>query len=282
MPAPKKRQGRRTARQAAAAAVVIAALPATAALGCYDNSLPNIPVPKPEGQKPPPAWFPEQPWSEKGKETLLYKSANLVFETNKATLRPQSEAELKKMLAFIQSHPEITRFRVEGHTDNRSSEEHNQNLSAKRALTVCDWLVDQGVDHARLIAVGFGESRPIAPNELVEGRDDNRRVELHVAEVRGRPFLGKDPYNGGFALVVKSKEEREREKELERLASLPPPKPPPYVRKGDRVDDVNVTELQAKLQKKQEQQGDVMSASPQQAPAPKEAPKDAPKDEPKE
>jgi OOP family OmpA-OmpF porin len=271
--APKKRKGRRTA---AAAAVLLAALPASAALGCYDNSLPNVPVPKPEGQKPPPAWFPEQPWSERAKETLLYKAAQLVFDTSKATLRPQSEAELKKMLGFIQAHPEITRFRVEGHTDSRASEDVNQNLSARRALTVCDWLVDQGVDNARLIAVGFGESRPIAPNELAEGRDDNRRVELHVAEVRGRPFLGKDPYNGGFALVVKSKEDREREKELERLASLPPPKPPPYIKKGDRVDDVNVTDLQDKLQKKQEQTGDNASPGPAPAPPPKEAPKEAP------
>jgi OOP family OmpA-OmpF porin len=279
MLSPKKRQGRRIVREVAAAAAVIA-LPAMAALGCYDNSLPNVPVPKPDGQKPPPAWFPEQPWSEKKGETLLYKAAQLVFDTNKATIRPQSEAELKKMLAFIQSRPEITRFRVEGHTDNRSSEELNQNLSAKRALAVCDWLVDNGVDHARLIAVGFGESRPLGPNELAAGRDDNRRVELHVAEVRGRPFLGRDAYNGGMAIVVKSKEEREKEKELERLANLPPPKPPPYVKKGDRVDDVNVTELQAKLQKKQEQTGDAISATPQPAPAP--APKEAPKDAPKQ
>lgn len=262
MPSPKKRQGRPAAYRAATAAVAIAALPATAALGCYDNSLPIVAVPRPEGQKPPPAWFPEQPWTEKGAETRIYLQGKIVFDTSKAIIRPESEQYLKKMLGFIQEHAEITRFRVEGHTDNRASEDVNQNLSGRRAMAVCDWLVDQGVDHARLIAVGFGESRPLAPNELVEGRDDNRRVELHVAEVRGRPFLGKDPYNGGFALVVKSKEEREREKEAERLARLPPPKPPPYKKTGDQVQDVNVTELQAKLQKKQAAQGETQSATP--------------------
>lgn len=256
MPAPKKRQRHGVTGKAAAAAVAIATLPAAAALGCYDNSLPVIPVPRPEGQKPPPAWFPEQPWSAKAAESRIYLEGKIVFDTNKATIRPESMAYLKKLLGFMQEHPEITRFRIEGHTDARSSEDHNQTLSGKRAMAVCDWLVDQGLDHARLIAVGFGESRPLAPNELAEGRDDNRRVEIHVAEVRGRPFLGKDPYNGGFALVVKSKEERAREAEQERLARLPPPKPPPYKRTGDQVNDVNVTELQAQLQKKREQQGE--------------------------
>lgn len=261
MLAQKKRSPRRNVGKAAAAAVALATLPAAAA-GCYDNSLPNVPVPRPEGQRPPPPWFPEQPWSEKSAETRIYIEGKIVFDTAKATIRPESEQVLKKLLEFLQAHPEVTRVRIEGHTDSRASDDVNQDLSARRALAVCDWLVDQGVDHARLIAVGFGESRPLAPNELAEGRDDNRRTEFHVAEVRGRPFLGKDPYNGGFALVVKSKEEREREKEAERLARLPPPAPPPYKKTGDEVKDVNVTELQAKLQKKQDQESGVQSTSP--------------------
>jgi outer membrane protein OmpA-like peptidoglycan-associated protein len=258
MHSPKKRLPRSSAGKAAAAAVALATTPlapAVVTLGCYDNSLPQVPVPRPEGQKPPPAWFPEQPWTEKSAETRIYIEGQIVFDTDKATIRPESETVLKKLFDFVQAHPEITRIRVEGHTDSRASDEHNQTLSGNRALAVCNWLVDKGVDYARLIAVGFGKTRPIAPNELAEGRDDNRRVEFHVAEVRGRPFLGKDPYNGGFALVVKSKEERQKEAEAERLARLPPPKPPPYKKKGDITADVNVTDLQAKLQKKQEQDG---------------------------
>lgn len=262
MPAKKKRSSGRSVGKATAAAVALAAFPASSAVGCYDNTLPTVAVPRPDGQRPPPPWFPEQPWTEKGTETRIYIEGKIVFDTSKALIRPESEPILKKLLDFVQAHQEITRIRIEGHTDSRAAEDVNQNLSARRALSVCDWLVDQGVDHARLIAVGFGESRPLAPNELPEGRDDNRRTEFHVAEVRGRPFLGKDPYNGGFAIVVKSKEEREREKEAERLARLPPPKPPPYKKSGDEVKDVNVTELQAKLQKKQEQDGGVMSTSP--------------------
>ncbi len=261
MPAPKKRSPRPNVGKATAAAFALAALPGSA-LGCYDNTLPTVAVPRPEGQKAPPPWFPEQPWSEKGTETRIYLEGKIVFDTSKALIKPESEPILKKLLEFVQAHQEITRIRIEGHTDSRAAEDVNQNLSAKRAVAVCDWLVDQGVDYARLIAVGFGESRPLAPNELAEGRDDNRRTEFHVAEVRGRPFLGKDPYNGGFAIVVKSKEERDREKEAERLARLPPPKPPPYKKTGNEVKDVNVTDLQAKLQKKQDQDGSAVAAPP--------------------
>jgi len=257
-----KRPSRRHVGKAAAAAVAIAAMPVIGGLGCYDNSLPQTPVPGPEGPRPPPPWFPEQPWSEKGTETRIYIAGKIVFETNKAIIQPESAEVLKKLLAFVQEHQEITRVRIEGHTDSRASEDHNQVLSGKRAMAVCDWLVDNGVDYARLIAVGFGESRPLAPNELVAGRDDNRRTEFHVAEVRGKSFLGKDPYNGGIALVVKSKEERDREKELERLARIPPPAPPPYVKSGNVVVDVNVTDLQAKLQEKQERDGGTVTTTP--------------------
>lgn len=263
----KKRSTRENVGKAAAAAVALATTPlapAVVTMGCYDNSMAQIAVPRPEGQKPPPAWFPEQPWSEKSAETRIYIEGQVVFDTDKYTIRPESEQYLKKLLEFIQAHQEITRFRIEGHTDSRSSDDHNQVLSGNRALAVCNWLVDKDVDSARLIAVGFGKTRPIAPNELAEGRDDNRRVEIHVAEVRGRPFLGKDPYNGGFALIVKSKEERAKEAEQERLARLPPPKPPPYKKKGDMTADVNVTELQAKLAKKQQQDGSL--APPPKAP----------------
>ncbi len=188
-----KRSFRRNAGKAAAAAALFAAL---SAIGCYDNSLPLKPVPGPEGPKPPPAWFPEQPWTEKGAETRIYLQGKIVFDTSKATLRPESEPHLKKMLEFTTAHPEITRFRIEGHTDSRASDDVNQALSGRRAMAVCDWLVDHGVDHARLIAVGFGETRPLGPNELVEGRDDNPASSSRRGSAR-QPVLGKDPTTAG-------------------------------------------------------------------------------------
>ena len=120
MLSPKKRSPRRNVGKAAAAAVALAALPA-ASVGCYDNSLPQVAVPGPGGPKTPPPWFPEQPWTEKSAETRIYIEGKVVFDTNKAFLRPESEPYLKKMLAFVQDHQEITRIRIEGHTDSRSS-----------------------------------------------------------------------------------------------------------------------------------------------------------------
>ena len=235
-----------------------------ATMGCTDNRLPPVPVPKAEMNAKVPKWYPEKEWTAKEGQSQIFIQGKIVFETGSATINKFGESEkvLKELLKFATEHPEVTRIRIEGHTDDRGDDQKNEELSAQRALAVCNWLVDNGVDYARLIAVGFGESRPLGPNELAEGRDDNRRVEVHVAEVRGRPFLGKDPYNGGIALVVKSKEERDKEKEAERLARLPPPKPPPYKKTGDVIVDVNVTELQAKLQKKQEQDGGSLSSAP--------------------
>ena len=149
-------------------------------------------------------------------------------------------------------------MRVEGHTDDRGSDEHNMDLSARRALRVCDWLVDHGVDNTRLLAVGFGKSRPIAPNDIAAGQLENRRTEFHVAEVNGRAFITKDPANGGYALIVKSAEERR----LEREAALHPPpvrQAKAFVPEGDVVKAIDVNKIlraQAKeREKKQRMQG---------------------------
>jgi outer membrane protein OmpA-like peptidoglycan-associated protein len=204
----------------AALAATFAALAALAAACVTDNRLPPTPVPRAEQKSALPPWYPEKPWTAKEEKSQIFIEGKIVFETDSDVIRKfgDSEKVLKTLLAFINEHPEVTRVRIEGHTDDAGSEEHNQDLSAKRALAVCNWLVDNGVNHLRLIAVGFGESKPIAPNELAEGRAENRRTEFHVAEVDGRPFLGKDETGGGKVLDVLSAEER---KEREAAAKKP-------------------------------------------------------------
>lgn len=246
-----------------------------AAFGCADNSLPNVAVPKSEMERPLPEWYPEAPWSVKTGKSQILIQGRIVFDTDKATIRPGSEKVLRDLLAFLNSHPEVTRLRVEGHTDSRSSEEHNLELSAQRSLAVCDWLVDHGIEHTRLIAVGFGEAKPIAPNDQVLGRADNRRTEFHVAEMNGRPFLGKDPYAGGFSLEVLSVAEKKKRKEAEIAArQLKFVVPPPYKATGDQIKQVEQSEDAAKKPRKDSEGGPVLKPEQVEDKAPA---KDAPK-----
>jgi outer membrane protein OmpA-like peptidoglycan-associated protein len=228
---------RERARGAALPVAVAVAAVAIGAQGCWDNRLPPRDLPKADEQHALPRWYPEAPWSEKGAQSQVFIEGKIVFDTNKAVIRPGSERKLETLLQFLKEHPEVTRLRIEGHTDAQASEEHNQELSARRALAVADWLVDHGVQNTRLIAVGFGESRPLGPNELAAGRSENRRTEFHVAEVNGRPFLGKDPYAGGLALEVSSREERKQRSEQPARPPLPPQRKA-FIPTGDEIKPV--------------------------------------------
>jgi outer membrane protein OmpA-like peptidoglycan-associated protein len=234
---------------AAVAALAIASLP-LASLGCGDNRLPPVPVPKPDYQRPLPAWYPEAPWSAKEGKSQIFIEGKIVFDTDKATIRPGSEKVLSTLLQFLKEHAEVTRLRVSGHTDSMASDEHNQELSAQRALTVCHWLVDHGIDHMRLMAVGFGESKPIAPNEVAEGRSENRRTEFHVAEVNGRPFGGGDGTNGGMVLDVLSTEQRRLEQERLAKPKTVAPVIKTFKATGDELKELKPNTPQAPVVKK--------------------------------
>jgi outer membrane protein OmpA-like peptidoglycan-associated protein len=102
------------------------------------------------------------------------------FDTNKATIKPQSDTILEAVLSVLTEYPAIEELQVEGHTDDRGSHRHNLELSADRAAAVVEWLVARGVSPNRLVSKGFGPDKPIAPNETDEGRQQNRRVEFHI------------------------------------------------------------------------------------------------------
>ncbi|MBC7989574.1 MAG: OmpA family protein [Luteimonas sp.] len=108
------------------------------------------------------------------------------FDFDKSTLRPDAVAILNEAIEILKRYPEL-RVEVAGHTDSKGTDAYNQALSERRARAVYDYLTSNGIDAGRLVGpVGYGESRPIAPNtnddgsDNPEGRARNRRTELNV------------------------------------------------------------------------------------------------------
>ncbi|MCA9627976.1 MAG: OmpA family protein [Myxococcales bacterium] len=153
------------------------------------------PAPTPE---PAPAPAPAAPPKVNASTGQVEIPGNVVFDTGAATLKEGggSEVVLEQVVQFMKDNPKVTKLRVEGHTDNVGQPADNEKLSGERALTVKRWLIEHGVDGARLVSVGCGQSRPIASNATEEGKAQNRRVQYQIAENRGRPFLGR-PIDGG-------------------------------------------------------------------------------------
>jgi outer membrane protein OmpA-like peptidoglycan-associated protein len=202
------------------------------AAACADHNLPPNPVPNADLRRPIPGWFDPNAKFNVSQDTKVYIEGKIVFDTARATIRPESQKTLEQLLKFLQERPDVTRLRVEGHTDSRADDEYNQELSAKRSLAVCHWLVERGVDNIRLVAAGYGERSPIGPNELAEGRQENRRTEFHVMEINGRPFGPTNALDGGTVLTVLSAEELER---LRNPPKVAPPVGTAFIATGNEV-----------------------------------------------
>lgn len=106
-------------------------------------------------------------------------SKTILFDTGKATIRQESYATLQNIVDIMKEYP-TAEFVIEGHTDSVGRESTNQKLSDNRAASVRDYLTTIGMDGNRLSSVGYGESRPIAPNNTKAGRQQNRRVEISL------------------------------------------------------------------------------------------------------
>jgi len=104
------------------------------------------------------------------------------FDTNKATIKPNSLPILDEVAKLILANPDIARVDIEGHTDDRGATKRNNELSQARAESVRHYLISQGVGPERLTAKGYGPSKPIDTNATALGRQKNRRVEFLVTQ----------------------------------------------------------------------------------------------------
>ena len=114
---------------------------------------------------------------------------NLFFDYDKASLTAESQTELNNILKFLNENPNLI-VQIAGYTDSKGSSKYNKSLSVDRAKSVVAQLVSKGVEKKRLVAKGYGELEPNAPNQKEDGTDNpegrqlNRRVELKIIEVR--------------------------------------------------------------------------------------------------
>jgi outer membrane protein OmpA-like peptidoglycan-associated protein len=121
-----------------------------------------------------------------GKPIIL---KDIYYDYNKATLRPQSLIVLDTVVAIMADNPNII-IEMGSHTDSKGTDVYNIELSQARAQSCVDYLASKGVPTSRMVAKGYGESRPIAPNTLPNGRDNpdgrqlNRRTEFKVLRVQ--------------------------------------------------------------------------------------------------
>ncbi|HEX3375260.1 MAG TPA: OmpA family protein [Candidatus Acidoferrales bacterium] len=111
---------------------------------------------------------------------LIVNMSDVLFDTGQYSLKPGAREKLAKVSGLIIAHPGLN-LQIEGHTDSVGSDEFNQRLSEKRADSVRDYLISQGISNDSISAEGFGKANPVSTNDTAAGRQQNRRVELVVS-----------------------------------------------------------------------------------------------------
>jgi len=104
---------------------------------------------------------------------------NIFFDFDKATLRPESTNELERLIKLLNDLPTL-KIEISSHTDSKGSDSYNMTLSQARSESVVGYLIGHGISKDRLVAQGYGETKPVATNETDEGRQNNRRSEFKI------------------------------------------------------------------------------------------------------
>lgn len=109
--------------------------------------------------------------------TVILK--NIFFDFNQSDIKPESENELNRLVGLLKDNSTV-KLEIGSHTDNIGSSEYNSKLSDSRSKSVVNYLVSKGVSPIRLVAKGYGETKPKASNDTEEGRQNNRRTEFRI------------------------------------------------------------------------------------------------------
>lgn len=120
----------------------------------------------------------------------LTLSEEVLFATDSAVLRPGAIDRLRPLAEYLRGNGGV-RVAIDGHTDARGSDAHNQDLSERRAASVREAFDRMGVTRARFQVVGHGESTPVASNATAAGQRQNRRVEVTLLGRRATEFAGR-------------------------------------------------------------------------------------------
>jgi len=114
-------------------------------------------------------------------DTGMFSTTEIVFDFDKAVIKPESHKILGEIGAALVAHPEL-KIEIGGYTDSVGTDEYNQTLSEERARAVLDYLAKNfaKIEKGQFVTKGYGESRPITSNDTAEGMAENRRVEFKV------------------------------------------------------------------------------------------------------
>ena len=118
-----------------------------------------------------------------GDEIELVMPGNITFDLNESSIKPSFSGTLESVALVLKEYDK-TIIQIEGHTDSSGSDSYNQLLSERRASSVRDFLLNQGIEPKRSRAVGYGERYPVASNDTAAGREQNRRVELTLVPMQ--------------------------------------------------------------------------------------------------
>ncbi|OGC91411.1 MAG: peptidoglycan-associated lipoprotein [candidate division Zixibacteria bacterium RBG_16_53_22] len=142
-------------------------------MGCGKKPAPPPPAPPPVVEEPPPPPPPPEP------EIAPLQVTTIYFDYDKSDIRSDARDILAQNAKSLTDHSEAV-IRIEGHCDERGTDEYNMALGERRANAARDYLVNYGIDAQRMSTISYGESRPAAPGHDEGAWSQNRRAEFTV------------------------------------------------------------------------------------------------------